>query len=128
MNYRYVAVIKTPTPLDHNVVYVNEEFELATLLCPCGCGHKITLLCPDGHTVKNDDGFATVSPSIGVWDRPCRSHFCLTRGRIAWCRSWSDHEIKISMDRQLQRHIETKEYLKWYQKFGRLLAKFRIWK
>jgi hypothetical protein len=105
--FRYIAVGKTPANLEPDAVYVNEDFELASLLCPCGCAHKITLLYPDGHTVDNDGGYATVSPSIGVWDAPCRSHFYITRGHVDWCPSWSDERIQVSMAAQRQRHLDT---------------------
>ena len=104
MLYRYVAVDRTPRDLESDAIYVNDEFELATLLCACGCGHKVTLLVPDGHTVINDEGFATVRPSIGVWDAPCRSHYFVSRGVVEWCRSWTEEQIQNTMLRQRARH------------------------
>ena len=123
MIYRYQSVEKTPTLLQSEVVYINEEFEIATLLCPCGCNHKIVLLCPDGHLVINDGGFATVKPSIGVWDAPCRSHFFLNSGTVDWCNSWSEERIKSSMRMQRDRHVEAQPILTWYQVFKRWLAR-----
>jgi hypothetical protein len=37
--------------LSAGVVYHNEEFELGTMLCACGCGHRVDLLVPDRHQV-----------------------------------------------------------------------------
>lgn len=104
MRFKYEAVSKTPKELDPFTVYVNKEFEVASFLCACGCGHKVTLLVPDGHSVENNGGFATVYPSVGVWDAPCKSHYYITGGRVDWCSSWSDEFIKKSMLRQRQRH------------------------
>lgn len=113
MRYIYQEVEKTPESLESGVVYVNKEFELASLLCACGCGHKIVLLYPDGHTVDNNAGFATVRPSVGAWDAACKSHYFITNGNVEWCRSWSDSTIKSAMLAQRARHVEATKPGRW---------------
>lgn len=59
-----------------------------SMLCPCGCGEKISLnTLPDDSprwTLEEHDGVPSIRPS--VWRRVgCRSHFFLRRGRIEWC-------------------------------------------
>ena len=51
MIYSYQAVERIPKLLSDGIVYHNEEFQLAALLCACGCGHRVTLLVPDSHQV-----------------------------------------------------------------------------
>lgn len=113
MIYILKKVDKTPRELEDGVVYLNVEYELATLKCACGCGHKVVLLCPDGHSVIDDGGYATIYPSVGVWDAPCRSHFFVTRGQVEWYSSWSDEMIKHSMSTQRVRH-EKKTRKPWW--------------
>jgi hypothetical protein len=81
---RLSAVERIPKLLSDGVVYHNEEFQLAALLCACGCGHRITLLVPDSHQVSSDGGLATIRPSIAVCDAPCKSHYFVTAGKVEW--------------------------------------------
>ncbi|QYO77139.1 DUF6527 family protein [Devosia salina] len=87
------------------IVYHNEEFELAGLLCACGCGHPITLLVPDSHKVWNEDGYATVSPSIGVMDAPCKSHFFIRRGSVEMLPAFTAAHASAIMQAQVARHV-----------------------
>lgn len=120
MIYRVQKVERLPAALADNVVYVSEEFEVAALKCACGCGHQVNLLLGDGHTVYDEGGLADISPSIGVWDAPCRSHFWIYRGRVRWADQWSDAEIHSAMERQLSRHLQgAKTEQPWYRRLAR---------
>ncbi len=120
MIYRVEKVERFPAALADNVVYVSEEFEVAALKCACGCGHQVNLLLGDGHTVYDEGGLADISPSIGVWDAPCRSHFWIHRGRVRWADQWSDAEIHSAMERQLSRHVQhAKASQPWYKRLAR---------
>lgn len=44
MKYRYQLVDRISAQMREGVVYHTQEFELAGLLCACGCGHCISLL------------------------------------------------------------------------------------
>jgi hypothetical protein len=87
------------------IVYHNEEFELAGLLCACGCGHRITLLVPDSHRVWNEDGYATISPSVGVMDAPCKSHFFIRRGNVEMLPAFTAAHASEIMRAQVARHV-----------------------
>lgn len=104
MKYGYRAVERIPGQLEQGVVYHSEEFELAALLCACGCRHRITLLVPDGHQVWDREGLATVSPSIGVLDAPCKSHFFIAAGAVEWLPAFSDQQATAVMRAQIARH------------------------
>lgn len=105
MTYAYEAVERIPKPLHPDVVYHNVEFELASLLCACGCGHRITLLVPDGHRISVEDGVPSITPSILVADAPCHSHFYITDGEVDWYPSMSATQAAAVMKRQVARHV-----------------------
>lgn len=105
MRYRYRAVERVPKEMEPGVVFHSEEFELAGLLCACGCGHRITLLVPDSHQVFDQGGWATVRPSIGVFDAPCRSHFFIRGGQVDWMPAFSGGQAASIMQAQIARHV-----------------------
>lgn len=106
MSIRRVDVERFPPTLEEGVLYVSEKFELAAHLCACGCGHKVLVMLGDGHIVTGSHSAPSVTPSIGVWDAPCRSHYWILEGSISWDESWSEEEIRLSWTRQLERHSE----------------------
>jgi hypothetical protein len=119
MIYRVEKVDRLPAALADNVVYVSEEFEIAALKCACGCWHQVNLLLGDGHTVYDEGGLADISPSIGVWDAPCRSHFWIHNGRVLWADQWSEADIQSAMERQLSRHLQRAEMSQpWYKRLA----------
>jgi len=80
---------RIPKQLSEGVIYYNQDFELAELLCACGCGHRITLLVPDGHQISSDNNVPTITPSILVADAPCGSHYFITDGDVEWLPAFS---------------------------------------
>lgn len=106
MRFRYQAVERMPRPLMPGVVYHSEEFEIGALLCACGCGHRVSLLVPDSHQVTEQDGMATVRPSIAVCDAPCNSHYVITAGEVEWLRAFDPAISKAVMRKQIARHAQ----------------------
>ena len=92
MMYRYLAVERIPDELATDVVYHNEDFEIAALLCACGCGHRITLLVPDSHQISSENGLVTIKPSIAVCDADCKSHYYITAGKWSGCKRSQVHK------------------------------------
>ena len=97
MIFKYLAVEKTPKQLEPGTVYHNSDFELAALLCACGCGHRVNLMVPDGHRVTSSQGLATVTPSIAVCDGPCKSHYFITNGHVEWLPAFSEAQASAVM-------------------------------
>lgn len=85
---RLERVVYMPEKLEPGVLYYSKQFELAIHLCACGeCGQK-TVTPTDsvrGWTISFEGELATLSPSIGNFQMPCRSHYFVRGGRIVWC-------------------------------------------
>ena len=75
------------------VVYKRKKY-WTLFLCPCGCGHVISLSLqsdrrPFWTVKKTRTGQPSLYPS--VWQKVgCKSHFWITNGEIIWARS-SEH-------------------------------------
>jgi hypothetical protein len=113
MMFKYLAVEKTPKQLEPGVVYHNPDFELAALLCACGCGHRVNLMVPDGHRVTSNQGLATVTPSIAVCDGPCKSHYFITNGHVEWLPAFSETQASAVMRSQIARHASRDKRSSW---------------
>jgi hypothetical protein len=104
VRFAYQAVERLPKQLADGVLYHSEEFEVAALLCACGCGHRVMLLVPDSHQVTSRDGMATIRPSIAVCDAACKSHYIITAGQVEWLPAFSDAMASSVMRNQISRH------------------------
>lgn len=82
---------KEPKP---GILYVAEEFGAAVHLCACGCGCKVsTPLLPTEWTLTESLGTATLTPSVGNWQLPCRSHYWIRESRIIWSLEWTAAQV-----------------------------------
>ena len=115
MIYYYQAVERIPKLLSDGVVYHNEEFQLAALLCACGCGHRLTLLVPDSHQISSDGGLATIRPSIAVCDAPCKSHYVVTAGKVEWLPAFTRAQASSLMRNQIARHASHDRRPSWIE-------------
>jgi hypothetical protein len=124
LKFTYQAVERLPKQLQSGIIYHSEEFEVAVLLCACGCGHRVTLLVPDSHQVTSEGELATVHPSISVCDASCKSHYVISGGRVEWYPAFSEVEASIVMRNQIARHanIETKQFT-WTGRIRAALSK-----
>ena len=113
MIFKYLAVEKTPKQLEPGIVYHNPDFELAALLCACGCGHRVNLMVPDGHRVTSIRGLADITPSIAVCDGHCKSHFFITNGRVEWLPAFSEAQASAVMRSQIARHAAQDKHPSW---------------
>ncbi len=84
-----------PKELCSGILYVSQRFQVAAHLCACGCKSKVVTPlgdCEWEFTEKN--GKPTLSPSIGNWQIPCRSHYWITNGEIIWSYSWTEEQVE----------------------------------
>lgn len=97
-------VDEMPEPLEPGLLYVSLEHGSMMHLCACGCGHEVALpLTPLDWRFTYDGEAISVSPSVGSWSLPCRSHYVIDRGDVRWAGDWSDEEIKAGRDRHRRR-------------------------
>lgn len=85
-----------PQDLEEGVLYVSEEYGVAGHLCACGCKNKvITPLDPTEWSITINNNRASLYPSIGNWQLPCKSHYWIRNGIIEWSHHWTEEEIKM---------------------------------
>lgn len=91
--YRFVTSV--PAQLEEGILYVSLEYLTAMHLCACGCRNEtITPLAPAKWSITFDGASVALSPSIGNWSFPCRSHYWITSGgHVQWARTWSTEEV-----------------------------------
>jgi hypothetical protein len=93
-----------PKVLEPGILYVSEKYRTAAHLCACGCGEKIrTPLGPTEWSVKRGSRGPSLWPSVGSWQRPCRSHYVI-EGDVRWANQWSNAQVKAGRaDEQARR-------------------------
>nr|WP_293838594.1 DUF6527 family protein [uncultured Arsenicibacter sp.] len=72
-----------PEVLEPGKLYISRHYRTSTHSCFCGCGHKVVLPFTENFwqlTEKN--GKVSISPSVGNYNLPCRSHYIIT-GNVA---------------------------------------------
>lgn len=83
-----------PPDLEEGVLYVSISYATAIHLCACGCRNRVvTPISPAEWQLLYDGESVSLTPSIGNWEFPCRSHYWIRHNEIKWARSWSDEEI-----------------------------------
>ena len=92
ITHKFVDLI--PDELEPEVLYVSLDYATVAHLCFCGCGQEVvTPLSPTDWKLTFDGVSISLSPSIGNWSFPCRSHYWIRSGKIRWAESWSDEKI-----------------------------------
>ncbi|WP_346656932.1 DUF6527 family protein [Streptomyces sp. F001] len=86
--------------MDSGLLYVSIPYRTCGHLCCCGCGHEVvTPLSPAQWSITYDGENVSLTPSIGNWALPCRSHYWIHDGRVRWSRRYSAAEIAQNRDR-----------------------------
>jgi hypothetical protein len=84
LNIAFVDYI--PEQLTDATLYVSERFGVAIHKCACGCGNQTVTPFgrPDGwKLIKNELG-VSLTPSIGNFQFPCKSHYFITNSEVIW--------------------------------------------
>ena len=114
MRFRLERVHYMPKQLQPGVLYVSEKFGAAAHLCACGCGSKVrTPIGPTEWSLHETDGLPSLYPSVGNWQKPCRSHYWIRDGRVVWAESWTPEEVANGKRREEERRQ------RYYVKRGR---------
>lgn len=78
-------VTQIPEQLEDGVLYISTEYSTAVHRCLCGCGKEVvTPLTPTDWSLSYYGDTVSLSPSIGNWSFPCRSHYWIRRNRVQW--------------------------------------------
>jgi len=79
-------VDEIPEALDTGILYISLVYATAMHLCACGCGVEVvTPLGRPGWSLTYD-GTASLHPSVGNGNFPCRSHYYVTQNSVEWLR------------------------------------------
>ena len=93
MRHKFVEYI--PTQLEENILYVTMQNKTVVHLCPCGCGNKvITPITPTDWKLTFNGQSISLSPSVGSWNFPCRSHYWITENQVVPSYPWSNKKIR----------------------------------
>ena len=99
-----------PKDRQEGVLYISIPFATAVHNCFCGCGTKVvTPLSPVFWKLIFDGETVSLSPSIGNWDFPCRSHYYVRRNTVVWEQDMTQEEIDWGRNRDRrarERHFE----------------------
>lgn len=108
---RHEFVEFIPKERQEGVLCISIPYSTAVHNCFCGCGLKVvTPISPVGWKLIFDGETVTLSPSIGSWSFPCRSHYFIRRNVVVWGGEMSQDEIEWgrALDRKArERHFET---------------------
>lgn len=103
LSHEFVEFV--PKQLRDGVLYVSTTYATAAHRCFCGCGREVvTPLSPTDWTLSFNGETVSLSPSIGNWSLPCRSHYWIEDGRVQWSGAMTQKAIDAgrSRDRQLK--------------------------
>lgn len=99
LEYDYRFVEEIPATLPAGVLFVSTDYGTAVHLCACGCGVKVvTPLAPSDWSITFNGVAVGLSPSIGNWSFPCKSHYWIRNGRVIWAAQWSEIKIQANRD------------------------------
>ena len=100
LDYQFVDLV--PETLLEGILYVSIRYAIAIHNCCCGCGNRVvTPLDPNQWELTFDGQSISLSPSIGNWNYPCRSHYWIYRGNVKWSESNVGKEVHTKGKRNL---------------------------
>lgn len=83
-----------PEHLEEGLLYISIRFRTAAHLCACGCGSRIvTPIKPAKWSLTYDGESISLWPSVGNWQKRCRSHYIIKNGKVNWAGAWTEREI-----------------------------------
>ena len=105
---RFVETI--PDELEPGLLYVSIRFRTAQHLCACGCGSRlVTPIKPAKYRLAYDGETVSLWPSVGNWQKPCKSHYVIRDSRVEWHPEWTHRQITRGRARD---QAELREYYK----------------
>jgi len=112
INHEFVEFI--PEELQEGTLYISKKYGTAAHKCFCGCGQEIvTPLSPVGWQLTSDGKTVSLTPSIGSWNLPCRSHYFITNNKVLWAPRWSKEQIALG--RQQEARTKERHFARTYK-------------
>jgi len=97
-----------PEHLDDGVIYISVRYRTATHLCACGCGSRIvTPIKPARWKFTYDGESISLWPSVGNWQKECKSHYVIRENEVQWRDEWSDADILLG---RTQDQVDLRDY------------------
>lgn len=95
-------VYNIPETLNENVLYISTKYNIAVHSCACGCGREVytPISKEHGWIMLYDGENASLYPSIGNMQFPCRSHYFLKKGNVEWCTNVDSISPKYAKSRK----------------------------
>lgn len=99
IKFKFMDDLPHTCEMEEDIVYVSFEDNVSKHLCMCGCGELIvTPISPvEWSLVYN--GRYSLSPSIGNWQLPCKSHYFITDEKVEMSYQFTDSKIKAVQKR-----------------------------
>jgi hypothetical protein len=98
MVHRFVESV--PRELEEGVLYVSMQHATVIHTCCCGCGQEVVIpLTPTDWQLNYDGESIALSPSVGNWQLPCRSHYVIWRNRVYEAGPWTPAEVQLEKER-----------------------------
>lgn len=98
-----------PPELNEGILYISVQYPTAVHKCACGCGNKVvTPISPVGWQLLFDGKSVSLTPSIGNWQFPCRSHYWIKSNKVRWAETWTAEQITA------ERQREAREYEQYF--------------
>lgn len=89
---KFVKASSDITKIEEGVLYLIPHYNCAMHKCMCGCGEVVITPIDDnsGKTLgywgwTYDGSNASLIPSVGNFQQPCKSHYFLKNGKVQWC-------------------------------------------
>jgi hypothetical protein len=98
----FVERIPPFNKFEDGTLYISILYNTAIHKCMCGCGSEIvTPISPTGWSLLYDGESASLSPSIGNLNYPCKSHYFLRGNRVVWLGTEKPNIIQRKSERRL---------------------------
>lgn len=92
VSFEFVEFI--PNEREEGKVYISIPYATAVHSCLCGCGMKVvTPIKPNKWTLTFNGEAISLSPSVGNWSFPCRSHYVIRNNRVLNAGAMSEAAI-----------------------------------